>query len=219
MTGKTDANGSRIPCGRLSGSRVSAVYPHPFQAAGRVGKLPADGGMLQAKADHITEKIKQLPVLFQKPPVQPGNLVVLTVGVVVSILGIAEFISGQEHGRAPAAQKHCTGVADQAHAQGKHGFLVRLSFCPAVPAPVVVRAVRIVPAVGLVVLFIIGIQIVQGKAVVAGEEIHAGIVARVVPDPPAVFPVFLFLLPARSVHVEGTRDPHGGVFRFPEVSL
>ena len=120
--------------------------------------------MVQAVTDHEPEKRKQLPVLFQKPPVQPGNLVILTVGVVVSILGIAEFVPGQKHGRTPAAQKNGAGISDQAETQGKHLFFLRLAFRPAVPAPVVIRPVGIVPAVGLVVLLIIGIQIIQGKA-------------------------------------------------------
>ena len=49
------------------------------------------------------------------------------------------------------------------------------SFGAAVPAPVVVGAVRIVPAVFFVVFLVVGIEIVQCKAVMAGKEIHTGI--------------------------------------------
>ena len=50
----------------------------------------------------------------------------------------------------------------------------------AVPAPVVIGAVGIAPAVALIVLLVVGIQVVQRESVMAGEEVHAGIVARVI---------------------------------------
>ena len=219
IAGEADPDGSRIRSRALSLRRVRSVYPDGFQAADRTGKLFPDGRMGQTVTDHEPEKCKQLPVLFQQPPVQPGNLIVLAVGVVVSILGVAKFVPGQEHGRTPAAQKYGAGVPDQAEAQGKHLFFLRLPLRPAVPAPVVIRSVGIVPAVGLIMLFIVGIQIIQGKAIVTGEEIHAGIIPRIVPDPSAVFSIFLLFLSSCSVQVEGTGDPHGSVFRLPEIPL
>src|SRR4029077_6595810 len=42
-----------------------------------------------------------------------------------------------------------------------------------VPAPVVVRAVAILLAVGFVVLVVVGDDVVQGEAVVAGDEVDA----------------------------------------------
>ena len=33
-------------------------------------------------------------------PVEPGGLVVLGIGIVVALLGAAEFVAGRQHGRA-----------------------------------------------------------------------------------------------------------------------
>ena len=51
-------------------------------------------------------------IFFNHSPVEPGNLIVLAVAVVVAILRVAEFISGEEHRRAAAAHEHGTGVPD-----------------------------------------------------------------------------------------------------------
>ena len=59
--------------------------------------------MLFSKADHKPEKVKKLPVGIQIPPIDPGNLIVLTIGVVVAHGGIAELVTGKKHRRSPAA--------------------------------------------------------------------------------------------------------------------
>ena len=44
--------------------------------------------MLPAEADHIFTELIVLLVLLPVSPVQPGNLVILTVGIVIAKLGI-----------------------------------------------------------------------------------------------------------------------------------
>src|SRR4029450_8699137 len=46
---------------------------------------------------------------------------------------------------------------------------------PAVPGAVVLRAVPVALAVGLVVLVVVADQVIQGEAVVAGDEVDAGV--------------------------------------------
>lgn len=46
---------------------------------------------------------------------------------------------------------------------------------PAVPAVIIVGAVRIAPSVSLIVLRVIGIQVIQAEAVMAGQEIDGSI--------------------------------------------
>ena len=58
-------------------------------------------------------------------------------------------------------------------------LVVRLPFGAAVPTVVVVRTVRIVPAVVLVVLCVIAVEVIQRKAVVAGQEVDGGIQSAV----------------------------------------
>src|SRR5699024_10312100 len=102
---------------------------------------------------------------------QPGYLIVLTVGVVVAELRVAEFVTSREHGRAAAAQQHRERISAQAAAQRVDGRVVGLPFRAAVPAVVVVGAVGVVPAVALIVLFVVGIQVIEREAVVTGQEI------------------------------------------------
>ena len=132
------------------------------------------------EVDHKFKKFKQLPVFLKQTPVQPRDLVVLAVRIVVAELGVAELVPCQEHGRSPAAHKHCTGVAYHPEAQLQHLPVAGASLHAAVPAAVVVGAVLIVPAILLIVLHIVGVQIIQCKTVMAGEEIHTGIVACII---------------------------------------
>ena len=114
-------------------------------------------------------------MLFQEGPVQPGDLVVLAVGVVVAELGVAEFISCKEHGCPAAAHKDSAGVADHPHAKGEDLRVIGLPLRSAVPAPVVICTVSVLPAICLIVLFVVGIQIVEREAVMAGEKIDGGV--------------------------------------------
>ncbi len=75
-------------------------------------QILSDGRVRHAERDHIAEELEHIPVLFQKAPVQPGDLVVLAVGVVVAEFRVAEFVAGEEHGRSPAAHQHGAGVSD-----------------------------------------------------------------------------------------------------------
>ena len=56
-----------------------------------------------------------------------------------------------------------------------HPGIVGVAFGAAIPAKIFVVAVAIVFAVGFVVLLVVTDQIVQGKAVVRGDEIDAGV--------------------------------------------
>ena len=128
-----------------------------------------------AEGDHVPEKAQLLPVLLQQRPVQPGGDVVLTVGVVVAELGVAELVPGQEHGDAPAAHEQGEGAAHHPPAQGVDGRVGRGALRAAVPAVVVVCPVGVVPAVFQVVLLVVGEEVPQGEAVVAGDEVHRGV--------------------------------------------
>src|SRR5699024_9628403 len=148
-------------------------------SADGLGQLFADDGVFQAVMDHETEKFVQIPILFQQIPVQPGDLIILAVAVVVAVLRVPEFVAGRKHGGAPAAHEDGAGIADHAATQVQNLRIIGRSFLAAVPAAVVVGSVGIVPAVVFVVLFIISVEIVKGKPVVAGDEIYTGIVSGI----------------------------------------
>ena len=135
--------------------------------------------MFFPKMDHKFEKLEQFTVFLQKTPVQPGHLIVLTIGIVVAELCVPEFIACQKHRRSPAAHQYRTGIAD--HPITKHLYfrIVGLPLRSAVPAPVVACAVGIVPSIGFIVFRIVRIQIVQRESIVTSQKIHTGIVARI----------------------------------------
>ena len=206
-----EADGERLGIiGDIDLFSVDAVGEERFHAADGVREHLADDGMPVAVGNHEAEEFEQIPVLLQQAPIQPGDLIVLAVGVVVAELGVAELVTGQEHGRPAAAHEHGAGVADHAETEAEDFRVVGIALSSAVPAAVVIGAVRIVPAVPLVVLLVIGIEIVEGKAVMAGEEIHAGIVACV---------VIVVVRVEAAVEVAGAGDAPGGLPGMPVIPL
>ena len=58
-------------------------------------------------------------------------------------------------------------------AERLHPRIIRRSLHPAIPAPVVIRAVPVSFSVGFVVFEVIRNHVIEGKAVVAGDEVNA----------------------------------------------
>ena len=92
-------------------------------------------------------------------PVRPADFIILAVGVVVSVLRPAVFVSPAEHGYALRQKKRSQKVALLSPAKGVYLLIFRRPFSAAVPRSVVVVAVLIVLAVGVIVLVVVGNQI------------------------------------------------------------
>ena len=78
-----------------------------------------------------------LEVLVDVVPVEPGDLVVLAVGVVVAALGAAELVAAEQHRHALGEQQRRHQVAPLAGAQGEDVGIVGLPLDAAVPRAVV----------------------------------------------------------------------------------
>ena len=91
---------------------VGVVRMDRIHATDGIRQLFADDRVAFAEPDHVLEKGEELLIFCKQAPVEPGNLIVLAVAVVVAILRVAEFIAGEEHRRATAAHEHGTGVPD-----------------------------------------------------------------------------------------------------------
>jgi hypothetical protein len=61
--------------------------------------------------DHATHKTAKSLLRFGEMPVEPGELVILAVGIVVALLPMAELIAGEEHGHALGGQQGGDEVA------------------------------------------------------------------------------------------------------------
>ena len=63
----------------------------------RQKRLSANGRLVQAKLDQTAAESNQIAVTFLSFPVDPGDFVILTVGVVVSVLSAAELVASNQH--------------------------------------------------------------------------------------------------------------------------
>jgi hypothetical protein len=106
--------------------------------------------------DDRAQKVAESPLFLAEIPVQPGELVVLAVCVIVALLGVTELVAGQEHGHALRQYQGGEKVALLLPAQGIHARIVSGALSATVPIVVVAH------------------QIVEVKAVVAGDEVDAG---------------------------------------------
>src|SRR5450631_2781064 len=140
-------------------------------------------------------------------PVDPGELVVLAVDVVVSTLSSADLVAVGDHRDTLAEQERGQEVALLLLAQGVDGRVVCLALGPTVPGPVVVLAVLVTLSVGIVVLLVEGHEVPQGETIVCDNEVDRGDRA-----------------PGRVlVQVAGSRQPRGelaqgGTLAAPEVA-
>src|SRR6185436_15968423 len=58
---------------------------------------PAQSRMSLAELDHETRKPEESAFLFKELPVDPADLIVLTIRIVVALLGTADLIAGGQH--------------------------------------------------------------------------------------------------------------------------
>ena len=62
--------------------------------------------MLPAKSNRLFYKLEHFLILFYAFPVDPSYLIILTIGIIVSVLGITELISTVDHRNALTKQYH-----------------------------------------------------------------------------------------------------------------
>src|SRR3954468_15042963 len=112
-------------------------------------------------------------VFLKQTPVEPGDIVVLAKSVVVATLGTTYLVSHKQHRRPYGEQGHGEKILDLTVAQTLEVRVVGLYFGTAVPTEIAVGTVPVTLAVYFIVLAVEGNQIVEGKAVVAGNEVDA----------------------------------------------
>jgi len=62
--------------------------------------LPAQGGVAVEQPNQVAREHQQVLLGLLQVPVDPGQLVILTVGVVVAVLRSPELVAGRQHGHA-----------------------------------------------------------------------------------------------------------------------
>src|SRR6201993_4074418 len=125
--------------------------------------------MTPTQCDEFRREIKHLAV--DCLPVEPSDLVVLTVGVVVAPLSAPELVAPQQQRYARREQQRHKKCALLPRAEGHYGWIVGWALGSTVPRAVVVGAVAVALTVGIVVLVVVRDQVGQGEAVVHGDEV------------------------------------------------
>ena len=136
---------------------------------------PPEHRVVGAQLDKLADVVEQLLIGFgTHRPVDPGDLVVLAVGVVVALLRAPHLVAREQHRDTLGQQQRGQEVPLLPGPQGQDGRVIGRALDTAVPGPVVVAAVPVALPVGLVVLVVVGDQVLQGKPVVSGDEVDRG---------------------------------------------
>src|SRR5215472_14187596 len=114
----------------------------------------------------------QVGMFSYQAPIQPTNLAVLTVAIVISLLGATDFVPHENHGHAERKHGHGQEVFHLAIAQFFDGRIVAGALDAAIPASVIVGSVTVLFLIGLVVLLVVGHKIIECEAIVAANEIY-----------------------------------------------
>src|SRR5436305_2763119 len=151
-----------------------ADVAHAFSTDGLAQEpaAAAEDRVLAPEGDEAGGEVDQ--VLVRRLPVEPGDLVVLAVGVVVPPLSAPHLVPPEQHGNALGEEEGGQKVALLAAPQVVDLRVAGGALDAAAPGAVVALAVAVVLAVGLVVLLVVGDEVAQGEAVVGGDEVDAG---------------------------------------------
>ncbi|WP_157467727.1 hypothetical protein [Edaphobacter aggregans] len=123
--------------------------------------------MTLSECDHASEETEYVLIRLQLTPVKPSRFVVLVIGIVVTELGVHEFVPCPEHWD-PIRQKQQTAKvfnllsAEREHL-GRYGFI---PFMTTVPTVVFIHSILIVVTILRIVFAVIGDKVIQGEAVV-----------------------------------------------------
>ena len=146
-------------------------------------KMPtAKSRMPLTDLDQVLGKSQQLAIIRQprQIPIQPIQRVILTIGIVVTTLGAPHLVTSQQHRHPLRQQQGCEKITPLLHAQRQHRRIIGIPLRSAIPTAVVPLAVLIVLAIGFVMALVVADQIVEGKTVVSGDEIDAGMRAATI---------------------------------------
>src|SRR5262249_19433719 len=152
---------------------VGAAAVQPALRA-KLGELAAQPGQM---ADEVGEI---LGLVAKTVPIDPADLIVLAVGIVVAVLRIADLVAGEQQRRTLREQEAGELVLPQLAAQRDDIGIVGRALDAAIVAVIVVGAVAIVLAIGLVVLLVVAEEIHQRETVMHGDVIDAGACRTVV---------------------------------------
>jgi hypothetical protein len=161
-----------MPVWTQEATTVPVDISHPV-LIGLSGKkvFSAQIGMLLAEGNHQFEESQQPSVFLDQPPIDPTDRVILTIRIVIASLGASYFISGQDHGDAFREHENSEEILDLLLSQCLNCWIARLPLHTTIPTAIRIAAISIPFPVSFIVFVIIRYQIIQGKSIMAGDEI------------------------------------------------
>src|SRR5262249_31496162 len=117
------------------------------------------------------DKVDLRCIFFLQIPIDPADLVVLAMGVVVAVLCTGELVAGEQHRGALRQHQGAEEVAHLAGPQCIHFLVIGRAFDATIPGAVVRMAVLVFFAVRLVVLVVVGNEVIEREPVMDGDEI------------------------------------------------
>ena len=140
-----------------------------------VKSAPTQDRVALHHGDEIADEVVHVPTGLAYLPIEPAQLAVLAVCVVIAVLGSPDLVAAEEHGHALGEEQGREHVPFHAVPGTLDPHLVRGSLDAPVRAVVCVRAVVVLLGVGLIVPLLVADQVGEREAVVAGYEVDAGI--------------------------------------------
>src|SRR4030067_1857240 len=113
------------------------------------------------ECNQLADKPQQISLSLDILPVEPAQLIILAVGIVIAVLRAANFISHQDHRRTLGDQQDGEKILKLLHPQTLNRWIIGGSFITTIPAEIMIAPILIVLTVQFVVLGIKGHQVVQ----------------------------------------------------------
>src|SRR5581483_11705059 len=135
---------------------VGAIHPPPVEPA-----LAADLAETPPELGEMCDEVGEVVILAEILPADPADLIVLAIGIVVAGLRVGDLVAGEDQRQALRQQQCGERILAKLPAQRDDIGIVGRSLMTAIIAVIVVGAVAIVLAVGLVVLLVVAEQIGQ----------------------------------------------------------
>src|ERR1041385_517769 len=107
--------------------------------------------MVLAQHNHPLREGQQVAVLGPKLPIYPADFVVLTVGIIVAVLGVADSISSKQHRHTLRQKESGQKISFLPGTQCVDCWVLGRAFDATIPTTVIVGAVAVFFTTGFVV--------------------------------------------------------------------
>src|SRR5262245_29981074 len=105
---------------------------------------PPQARMALAEGDQLLDEAEHRLLSFVKRPIEPAQLIILAIAIIVPALGSQHFIPGQDHWHSLTQEQESQEILGLLTAQPQNQRVVSISFMPTVPTAVVICSIAVV---------------------------------------------------------------------------